>query len=150
MYASVCDTILLSYYRGTKETQFKCQRDKKPLTALLEEYGACKTTATGSSGALTLTHVLDPSTLARILDPNLCGHKSGRQDIMNAYEMPSQSHYEIEMLLSARKIVLQYYEVRVAGIRNAMEEYSTLQTAFAKGAHALLHNILSDTYNYTF
>ena len=52
----------------------------------------------------------------------------------------------MEMLLSEMKNVLHYYEVRVAGILNAMDEYSNLHTAFAKGAHALLHNILSDTY----
>ena len=52
----------------------------------------------------------------------------------------------MEMLLSEMKNVLHYYEVRVAGILNAMDEYSNLHTALAKGAHALLHNILSDTY----
>ena len=121
-------------------------KETRNLRALLEEYGACKTIATGSSGTLTLTDVLDPSALARILDPKLCGHKPGRQDIINAYVMLSRNHEEMEMLLSEMKNVLHYYEIRVAGILNAMDEYSNLHTAFAKGAHALLHNILSDTY----
>ena len=120
-------------------------KETRTLKALLEEYNACQTIATDGSSTLSLLDVLDPSTLAQILNPKLSVYKPGRQQIISAYIMLTRSHEEMEMLQSEMRNVVHYYETRVSAIKTIMDEPSRLETKYIRGAHALLHNMLIDT-----
>ena len=118
-------------------------KETRNLKGLLEEYNACQTIA--NSGNLTLPDVLDSSTLADMLNSKLTAYKPDRQEIINAYVMLTRSHEEMEMLQGEMGNVLHYYEDRVAAIQSALDECSQLTPSVARGACALLHNMLTDT-----
>ena len=58
--------------------------------------------------------------------------------------MLTRSHEEMDMLQGEMGNVLHYYEDRVALITTAINECSH-ELKFARGARALLHNMLTDT-----
>jgi hypothetical protein len=126
-----------------KKLSTQVSKETRNMKGLLEEYDACQAIASGNSGNLTLPDVLDPSALAKMLNPKLTAYKPDRQEIINAYIMLTRSKEEMEMLQREMGNVLHYYEDRVVVIQSVMDECSQLKSA--RGAHALLHNMLINT-----
>lgn len=113
---------------------------------MLQEYNACQDIATnGNHTTLALADILDSATLAQIVHPNLGAYTLDKRELIDTYVMLKRSSEEVQLLECEMSNTICYYEHRSNVISKAVGKFSDSESAYDRGACAVLLDLLQAT-----